>query len=493
MKYLMTGSEMKNWEKQAMERYRVPSLLLMERAAQAVVEKMLTGGYDLHKVLIACGTGNNGGDGLATARLLQARGIHAEVCLTGALDRLSDEAKQQMEMYRALSGKFVTAPAYDEYTVIVDAIFGIGCNREITGIAAEVIEGINHSDVPVISIDVPSGVSADTGEICGYAVKADATVTFFTWKLGMMFYPGREYCGRIFLADMGIPFEKPEQCQAVTYCGEDIKKLPERKADSHKGTYGKVLVMAGSPKISGAAYLAAAGAYRIGAGLVKLYTPKENLFAVQTLLPEAIMEIYNRERPTVKQLKQCMEWADAIVIGPGFGTDRMAEKILKYTISKSKVPIVIDADGINILAKSKTCLLDKNAPLVLTPHIQEMSRLTGTAREEILKDRMGAAKRFTDTYPVTLVLKDACTVVKKENERFYINASGNSGMATGGSGDVLAGMIGGLIAQGMNDLEAARLGVYVHGRAGDAAAQKKGAYSMIATDILDGIAEVTVE
>ncbi len=484
---------MKNWEKQAMERYRVPSLLLMERAAQAVMEKVLTGGYDLHKVLIACGTGNNGGDGLATARLLQARGIHVEVCLAGALDCLSGEAKRQMEMYRALSGKFVTAPAYDEYTVIVDAIFGIGCNREITGIAAEVIEGIKHSDAPVISIDVPSGVSADTGEICGCAVKADVTVTFFTWKLGMMLYPGREYCGRIVVADMGIPFEKPEQCEAISYCDEDLKKLPERKANSHKGTFGKVLVMAGSPKISGAAYLAAAGAYRIGAGLVQVYTPKENLFAIQALLPEALLEIYDRERPSVKQLKQCMEWADAIVIGPGFGTDRMAEKILKFTINKSKVPIVIDADGINILAKSKICLLDKNAPMILTPHIQEMMRLTETAKEEILKDRLGTAKRFTNTYPVTLVLKDACTVVAKENELFYINKSGNSGMATGGSGDVLAGMIGGLIAQGMNDLESARLGVYVHGRAGDAAAKKKGVYSMLATDILDGIAEVTRE
>lgn len=493
MKYLLTGCEMKNWEKQAMEQYRVPSLLLMERAAQAVVERVTSGCYDLHRVLVACGTGNNGGDGLAVARLLKAKGIRVEVCLTGALDRLSEEAKQQMEMYRAVSGKFVTAPAYDEYTVIVDAIFGIGCNREITGIAAEVIEEINHADAPVISIDVPSGISADTGTVCGCAVKADVTVTFFTWKLGMMLYPGREYCGRIFLADMGIPFEKPEQCQAVTYDSEDIKKLPERKADSHKGTYGKVLVMAGSPKISGAAYLAAAGAYRIGAGLVKLYTPKENLFAMQTLLPEALIEVYDRERPLVKQLKQCMEWADAIVIGPGFGTDRMAEKILKYTISKSKVPVVIDADGLNILAKNKTCFLDKNAPLVLTPHIQEMSRMTGISREEILKDRMGAAKKFTDTYPVTLVLKDACTVVAKENEQFYINASGNSGMATGGSGDVLAGMIGGLIAQGMNGPEAARLGVYVHGVAGDAAAKKKGAYSMIATDILDGIAEVTRE
>ncbi len=491
MKYVLTGREMKNWEKQAMEKYKVPSLLLMERAAQAVVEKITDGSYDLHKVLIACGTGNNGGDGLAVARLLKAKGICVEVCLTGALERLSEDAKQQFEMYRAVLGKFVTAPAYHEYTVIVDAIFGIGCNREITGIMAEVIEAINHAEVPVISIDVPSGISSDTGNVCGCAVKADTTVTFFTWKLGMMLFPGRNYCGRIFIADLGIPFEKTEQCQVIAYGEEDINKLPKRKPDSHKGTFGKVLVIAGSPGISGAAYLAAAGAYRIGAGLVKLYTPKENLFAMQTLLPEALIEIYDREQPLVKQLKQCVEWADAIVIGPGFGTDSMAERILKFTISKSKVPVVIDADGLNILAKEESCLLDNHAPLILTPHIQEMARLAGTIREEVQKNPIDAAKKFADTYPVTLVLKDAATVIAKKGELLYVNTSGNSGMATGGSGDVLAGMIGGLIAQGMEALEAARLGVYVHGRAGDAAAMNRSAYSMTATDILDGIAEVT--
>lgn len=491
MNYLLTGREMKNWEKQAMETYKTPSLLLMERAAQAVVRELTEGGYDLHKVLVACGTGNNGGDGLAVARLLKAKQIRVEVCLTGPLDKLSEDAKQQLEMYRAVSGKFVTAPDYDEYTVIVDAIFGIGCNREITGIAAEVIEKINAAGAPVVAIDVPSGISADTGKVCGCAVRAAATVTFFTRKLGMVLYPGSAFCGRISVADLDLPFDKTEDCRVFTYLKDDLKRLPERRPDSHKGTFGKVLVMAGSPKISGAAYLAAAGAYRIGAGLVKLYTPKENLLAMQTLLPEALVEVYDRDRPLVRQLRETMEWADAIVIGPGFGTDRMAEKILKYAISKSRVPVVVDADGLNILAKNKTCLLDKNAPLILTPHVQEMARLAGCTREELQKNLMGAAQNFTDAYPVTLVLKDARTIVTKEAEAVYINTSGNSGMATGGSGDVLSGIIGGLIAQGMEELEAARLGVYVHGRAGDAAAMRKSAYSMTATDILDGIAEVT--
>lgn len=474
-----------------MEKYKIPSLLLMERAAESVVKEIFSGSYDLKKILIACGTGNNGGDGLAIARMLKLKGCQVDVCVVGALDKMSQEAKQQLGMYQAIFGNFVTAPAYDEYTVIVDAVFGIGCNREITGIAAEVIEAINETHAKIIAVDVPSGVSSDTGKICGAAVYADVTVTFFTEKLGMMLYPGRDFCGRILVADLGIPFEDCEEYHAISYTEEDVRRLPERKANSHKGTFGKVLVIAGSQKISGAAYLAAAGAYRMGAGLVKIYTPKENQVAMQVLLPESLLEIYDSSRPSVKQLKECMDWADVIVIGPGIGTERPAEKILKYVISKSNGPIVIDADGINLLAKNKAYLLDKRAPVVLTPHIQEMARLSGKSKDTIIKNQMEEAKDFVKNYDVILVLKSARTIVTKENEHSYMNLSGNSGMATGGSGDVLAGMIGGLIAQGMDCFEAAKLGVYLHGKAGDAAAAAKSTYSMTATDILDGIAEVT--
>ena len=193
MKYLVSGKEMKNWEMQAMEKYKIPSLLLMERAAQNVVDELLCGSYNLKNILIACGTGNNGGDGLAVARMLLQKGYDVQVCMVGALDKLTPEAKVQHEMYQALDGKFVTAPAYDEYTVIVDAIYGIGCNRDISGIGAEVIQGINDSKASVIAVDVPSGISSDNCKVCGVAVKAHTTVTFFTEKLGMMLYPGREY------------------------------------------------------------------------------------------------------------------------------------------------------------------------------------------------------------------------------------------------------------------------------------------------------------
>lgn len=493
MKYLFSGQEMKLWEKQAMETYKLPSLLLMERAAEAVVKELTNGSYDLHKVLVACGSGNNGGDGLAAARLLSARGIRTEVCMAGELDHITDETRRQLEMYHAVGGKFVTLPEYEEYTVIVDAIFGIGCSRELTGVAREVVEALNAAGAPIVAVDIPSGVRADNGQICGCAIRAAVTVTFFTEKRGMVFYPGREYCGRVVVETLGIPTGGMEQsCTAVSYGKEDIRRLlPKRRPVSHKGTYGKVLVMAGSPTISGAAYLAAAGAYRIGAGLVKIYTPKENLFAMQTMLPEALIEIYDRERPPVKQLRRCMEWADVIVIGPGFGTERMAVKLLRYVLGKSCVPVVIDADGLNILAKCPGDLLDAKAEVVLTPHIGEMERLTGKTKEDILKDPSAAARDFTETYPVTLVLKGAASLAAKRGETLYVNTSGNAGMATGGSGDVLAGMIGGLIGQGLPPFESAKLGVFAHGLAGDFAAEAKGMYSMTAADLLDGIAEVT--
>lgn len=491
MEYILSGREMKQWEKQMMENYKLPSLILMERAAQSVADELTSGHYDLHKVLIVCGTGNNGGDGLAVARMLRMRKISVEVCMVGALERLSGDAKQQFEMYEAISGKFVTIPIYHEYTVIVDAIFGIGCNREITGAAAEAVEAMNQAGAPVLAIDVPTGISSDNGKVCGCAVKADTTITFFTEKLGMILYPGKEYCGKIKVEGLGVPFDKDEGCHVITYGEKDLKRLPVRRGNSHKGTYGKVLVMAGSPKICGAAYLAAAGAYRIGAGLVKIYTPKENLVAMQTLLPEALLEIYDRSSPSKEQLKQCLSWADVIVLGPGFGTDCMAEDIFRYVMDHCKAPVIIDADGINILAKNRNRLSNQNASIILTPHIQEMARLIGDTKEAVAKNPIEAAKDFVEKYPVTLVLKDAVTVVAKKNDLLYVNTSGNSGMATGGSGDVLAGILGGLIAQGLEALEAARLGVYLHGKAGDAAATAKSAYSMTAKDILDGIAEVT--
>lgn len=493
MKYLLTGCEMKVWERKMMEKYHTPSLLLMERAAIAVTEELFNGSYDLHKVLIVCGTGNNGGDGIAVARLLTGKKISVDVLLLGEPERMTPETSQQMKMYQAISGKMVTEVCYDEYTVIVDAVLGIGCNREVTGKTAAVVEAVNQATAPVISIDVPSGISCDTGKVCGIAVKADVTITFFMKKLGMVLYPGREFCGKVKVEGLGLPIEAeiPENSRAVIYEQSDLPKLPKRSGNSHKGSYGKVLVIAGSTKISGAAYLSAAAAYRIGAGLVKIYTPEENRTAMQMLLPEALLEIYDRKQFDREDLLQCIKWADVIVAGPGMGTDPAAKEILETILKYSDLPLVLDADALNLLSGDLQQLKSLKSSVILTPHIQEMARLTGEPREEIKEHSLEKAAEFVENYPVVLVLKDAATIVAKKEELFYVNTTGNSGMATGGSGDVLAGILGGLLAQGMNELEAARLGVYLHGAAGDAMLNQKSAYSIMASDLLEGIAEVT--
>ncbi len=285
-----------------------------------------------------------------------------------------------------------------------------------------------------------------------------------------------------------------EECSAkmlIHYTDADLTALPKRKKQSHKGSYGKVLVIAGSSEIFGAAYFAAAGAYRTGSGLVKVYTPEENRIPMQMLLPEALLEIYDSKRPDFKRLQAALEWADTVVLGPGLGTKQTAEQTVQYVFTECGVPMVVDADAINLLAKHRELLQHPKAPIILTPHLLELSRLSGRSIRELQADPLEETKSFCRKYPVILVRKDAETIVCRDGEPLYVNTSGNPGMATGGSGDVLTGIIASLIGQGMEPLPAARLGVYLHGRAGDAAAEKVGMYSMLASDILSGISEVT--
>ncbi|MGN0334140.1 MAG: NAD(P)H-hydrate dehydratase [Lachnospiraceae bacterium] len=490
MRYLPDNQEMKLWESAAMELYGLLPMNLMEQAAGAVVKVLENGMYDLRQVLIVCGSGNNGGDGLAIARILSGKGIRTEVYFVGNESRMTEETALQMEMYRQTGGNFVTKPSYDEYTVIVDAVFGIGCNRDLQGAVLEYVRQVNAVKIPVIAVDIPSGVNGSTGKICTDAVKASTTVTFSEKKLGMMIHPAKDYCGEVICADIGIPKQDVFRAHAFYYEEEDLGRIPKRIENSHKGSYGKVLVVAGSAEIFGAAYFSSAAAYRTGSGLVKVFTPEENRVPMQTLLPEALLAVYDRKHPDLEKLRKCMEWADVIAVGPGIGIDDSAENILQSVLKESKVPIVIDADGINLLAKNTEILSEISVPVILTPHLQEMSRLTGMEKSELAASPFEQGKAFTDRYPVILVWKDARTIVMSKNRDLFVNTSGNPGMATGGSGDVLTGVIASLIGQGMEPLEAARLGVYLHGKAGDAAAVRKGMHGMLASDILYGISEV---
>ncbi|SCP95162.1 NAD(P)H-hydrate dehydratase [Anaerobium acetethylicum] len=492
MKYLVNSSEMKRCDKATIEKIGVPSMVLMERAALSIVEELENGEFNLKRILIVCGAGNNGGDGFAAARLLFLKGYEVDVAFIGDEDRLSEDAGTQMALLKN-HGKEVENTIPDrEYTTVVDALFGIGLNTEISGRYAEAVDRINSMDARVLAADIPSGVSADTGQVLGTAVKADVTAAFAYKKLGQVLYPGAVYCGRTEVRDIGITDLGFEGIlpKVYTYDESDLKRIPDRRPYSNKGTYGKILIIAGSCNMSGAAYLAAKAAYRTGAGLVRIYTPSENREILQTMLPEAILSTYDRFHIDVTAFKEIIGWADVIGIGPGIGKGIEAKTILNILLGNAKVPVIIDADGINLVSEHIELLENHKQDIILTPHLGEMSRLLKRDIKGIAQNLLAEADEFARKHHVVCVLKDARTVVADGTGAVYMNQTGNNGMATGGSGDVLTGIIIGLLSQNTTIVEAATLGVLIHGMAGDIAAENKGQYSMMAHDIIDSLADI---
>ncbi|MDE6568786.1 MAG: NAD(P)H-hydrate dehydratase, partial [Lachnospiraceae bacterium] len=402
--------------------------------------------------------------------------------------------------------EFVTEEKLDKYTVIIDAIFGIGLSREITGMYQYWITWINCAAARVVSVDIPSGIHASTGMILGVAVQADQTITFGVNKRGLLLYPGTQHAGEIVVADIGFPKQAVEQVspKAYTYHPQQISPLlPLRKMRSHKGSYGKVLVIAGSPQMSGACYFASEAAYRVGAGLVQILTAQENAQVLRTKLPEAIVSTWSEEGidTEIEQIHLMMDQASAIVIGPGIGQSDAARKLVKLILEYGEsedhtIPIVIDADGLNLLAGmeeyftpceqgGRKLKLGKN--MILTPHFKEMSRLIQQDLFEITRHMVDIVEKRGDG--CTIVLKDARTLVS-DGRSLYINTTGNSALAKGGSGDVLSGMIGGFLAQGMKSMEAASLAVCLHGMTADAYVENRGIRSMLASDILAEIPRI---
>lgn len=491
MEFLLNSAQMKQFDSDTIQRIGVPSLVLMERAAMSVAEEISRAGLDTGCVLVICGSGNNGGDGFAVARLLEERGVRVTAAFVGKEQSLSEEANLQKKICENCGIKISTNFMHREYTTIVDAIFGIGLSREVTGPYADVIDWMNQQPSKIVSVDIPSGISADTGRVMGTAVRADITVTFAYRKIGQILYPGADYCGNLICRDIGIIGRRfPERSVSVfTYGEEDIKRIPTRKPYSNKGTYGKVLLIAGSQGMSGAACMSSLSAYRTGCGLVQVFTPECNRSVIQTYLPEAIVTSWDGTEFPKEQLDKALEWSDVAGIGPGFGKGEVQREILTYVVQHYDRPLVIDADGLNLLSEDTEILYGTQAPVILTPHIGEMMRLTDSTKEEILENILLAARQFACEYQVICVLKDARTAVS-DGVRTYVNTSGNSGMACGGSGDVLTGVICGLLAQGMTPFDAASLGVYLHGCAGDAARKKRSAYGMIAGDITEQLGEI---
>lgn len=511
MQYITNAREAKEIDRISIQEIGISSLVLMEKAALAVAGCVKANTNTQDQILAVCGMGNNGGDGVAAARLLWEDGYSVTICLIGREEAASEEMRRQISIVKNLGIRVCTGLPSGEYNVILDALFGIGLSREVTGEFADVINWMNEQEAVRFAVDIPSGISASTGEVLAVAVYADFTITFGTNKRGLVLFPGCNYAGQVIVADIGFPKKAVEKVEPRTYTltrEEAAEMMPPRILRSNKGSYGKVLVIAGSKEISGACYLCAEAAYRMGCGLVKVITASENAAVIKNRLPEALVKTYDSgkdysipENKTTLQvmIEQEIQWATTIVIGPGIGLEEPADILLTQVLQEKNKAVVIDADGLNLLAKKeeyfvlredgsrKICLPEN---IVLTPHLVEMSRLV-QVELPVLRGKMveQALLSLERANCQTLVLKDARTVVTDGNE-VYVNTTGNNALSTGGSGDVLSGMIAGLLAQGMKPKKAAVLAVCLHGIAAEEYMGYGGRYSMMASDILQMLPKI---
>lgn len=522
MQYIADAGEAREIDGIAIRKIGIPSFVLMERAALKVADCVCRiADTEKDRILIVCGSGNNGGDGVAAGRILNERGYDVVIALLGNEEKASDDLKLQLSIVRNLSIPVITELDTAEYTVIIDAIFGIGLAREVTGKYSKWIDEINHAGAVVVAVDIPSGIDATTGRVLGTAVRADYTVTFGVNKRGLVLFPGTQYAGRVLIEDIGFPQKAVEEVSpaVISFEREDIQRLfPARIPRSNKGSYGRILVIAGSDRISGAAYFAAAAAYRMGGGLVRVFTHENNRTMLQIKLPEALISTYQANERLLedyqndeffgvagatafleqegleiaRQLESALSWASVVVIGPGLGTSRVAAYLLHEVIKIKDIPVVIDADGLNLLS-GFTGYSDSDGKLqltnnfVLTPHLKEMSRLTGCEVDEIKNNMIDMACQYTKG--ASIVLKDARTVVSN-GTRIYLNQSGNNALAKGGTGDVLSGMIGGLLARGMEPFQAAAFGVYLHSLTAEEYVKERSSSSMLASDVLEELSHI---
>ena len=503
MKYLVDAAKMKAIDEYTSGTIGIPSLVLMEKAAMAIAQVIRLKITKKDRILAVCGTGNNGGDGIATIRMLKGFGYDADILIIGDEKRATEQTKQQLLIARNLDVKVYNNVKVSEYTVIIDAIFGIGLSKPVVGAFEQIIEAINTSENKVFSVDIPSGIQADNGKVMNIAVKADYTITFGVNKIGLVLHPGSEYAGEVIVADIGFPVKAVEYAKpSVFYFDkEDLSRLPLRKNYSNKGTFGKVLIIAGSRNMSGACYLSAKAACRSGAGLVKVLSVEDNRSIIQSLLPEAILSTYDpnnlKNKLEVDRIIQELKWATSIVIGPGIGISAASDHLLDIVLNHADVPIVIDADALTLLAgktqyilkdNEKECYRDIDLPrnVIVTPHLKEMSRMLDCDVSNVQENLLTVAMNAVKGKQYVLALKDARTIVS-DGVRCYINLSGNNGMATAGAGDVLTGIIAAMLAQGMEHFEATALSVYVHGLAGDEAIKSKSVYSLIASDIIEAL------
>ena len=510
MKYLLTGAEMTQADHYTSEVIGLPSIVLMERAALSMAEELQKRFPDPVRVTVLAGRGNNGADGIAVGRLLMDRGYPVSfILMKGRIPEGSNMAVQLkvIESYNAdvliyEPGRqmiFRTSPV-----ILVDGLFGTGLARPVSGDYALAVGEVNalHEEKKLYtaSVDIPSGISSDDGSVMGCAVMSDLTVTFAFYKRGQFFYPGAAFCGELVRREIGITMRsllhKPDMFLYDTEKITDL--LPPRDRAGNKGTFGKVLILAGSSGMCGAALLCARAAFAAGAGMVKVFTPEENRVILQTALPEAMMTACSPDDPAAlkEQLEKDLSWADLCAAGPGIGRGLYAENILKALfgiLEENRALIrglVLDADGLWMTGKDpglSSALSARFYPeqMIMTPHLGEFAHLAGMSIEEAGKSRIDTARRLAKSYKSVILCKDARTIAAApSDDRIFLNQFGTSGMATAGSGDVLTGICAGFLAAGMDAFDAACAAVSAHARAGEAAAASLGEISMTAGDIL---------
>ncbi|MBI3813767.1 MAG: NAD(P)H-hydrate dehydratase [Nitrospinae bacterium] len=512
---IVTAKEMQSIDKKAIENYGISGIVLMENAAMGVVSSILKRFPDIKnkRVGIFSGKGNNGGDGLAVARHLNNKGVETTVYLLSKKEMLkgdartnlniADNARTNLNIADKMGIRIFEIASLNELEAIkddalkndifIDAIFGTGLTSGVKGYYTNIIKFINSSGKFILSIDIPSGLSSDTGEIIGGHIKADLTVSLCLPKIGEILYPAAEYIGDLDIADIGIPktIIDEEGIKVNLIENADVAGiLPKRRPDTHKGTYGHLIVVAGSKGKGGAAAMASISALRAGAGLVTLALPECLNTSFETRIPEVMtLPLPDTKDGTIdksasKILLKFLEGKSAVLIGPGITTNPSTSSFVKKIIKEIGCPLLIDADGLNIVADEIEILKKRASPVIVTPHPGEMARMLNTTSKEIQANRIESGRKLAVKYRLYVILKGARTVIAAPDGDVYINPTGNPGMATAGTGDVLSGIIAGFLCQGLSAKDSSILGVYLHGMAGDIAADKLSQTALIAGDLL---------
>ena len=503
----MTAAQMREHEQYVMETIGIDASVLMERAAMYAAKVISKRIEKEDRILIVCGVGNNGADGVALARILTEKGFEADVLALGNFEKYTPLRRKQEEILREVFGpkegisadRRISESLTDtkkrqrEYAVIVDAILGIGTSRELSGEIKEAVEWMNTLPAMKIALDIPTGICADTGRVLGAAFRADITTTFGLRKQGLLLGEGKVYSGKIKYDSCGMVYPSMSGKDTFILNKNEVRTYIKRNPNGNKATFGKLSFFAGNKEIAGAAILNVSAAFRSGAGYVRLCTHEENKEAVLEAAPETVLDLYGAEEEMSmrEKVKKTAGFAGVICAGSGIGTGESAVTIMNALAEEiagsEQKTLVLDADALNLLAGDavlKETVFQGKGSLILTPHVLEFSRLSGLSVEEIKSDRVKAAREFACKNKCILVLKDAQTVVAGPDGRVCISVKGNDGMAVAGSGDVLAGVIAAMAGQMKDSYIAACSGVYIHAMAGDMAAEKLGEHSMLPTDMI---------